>query len=60
MALPYKLIKDPSDSSKEHHKYVKRINGDKTETWIPKLEENRDYRQFLAWKAAGNTPEAAD
>ena len=27
---------------------------------IPKNEENTDYQEYLAWVAAGNTPEASD
>ena len=27
---------------------------------IPFSEANKDYQAFLAWKAEGNTPEAAD
>ena len=27
---------------------------------IPKNPSNRDYKEYLEWVAAGNTPEAAD
>ena len=27
---------------------------------FPKSSDNRDYREYLEWVAAGNTPEAAD
>jgi len=27
---------------------------------IPKNPSNRDYKEYLEWIAAGNTPEAAD
>ena len=29
-------------------------------TYIPFSEGNRDYQEYLAWVAEGNTPEAAD
>ena len=29
-------------------------------THIPKNEDNRDYQEYLAWVAEGNTAEAAD
>lgn len=28
--------------------------------FIPRDPENRDYKEFLAWEAKGNTPEPAD
>lgn len=28
--------------------------------FIPIVEDNRDYQEYLAWVAAGNTPEPAD
>ena len=28
--------------------------------WIPFDEQNRDYKDYLAWVAEGNTAEAAD
>jgi len=28
--------------------------------YIPFIAENTDYQEYLAWVAAGNTPEAAD
>ena len=28
--------------------------------FIPKIEDNRDYQDYLAWVAEGNTAEAAD
>ena len=31
-----------------------------TMTYIPYDEENTDYKEYLAWVAEGNKPEAAD
>jgi len=28
--------------------------------WIPKVAENTDYQEYLAWVAEGNTPDPAD
>ena len=28
--------------------------------WIPKVPENTDYQDYLAWVAEGNTPDPAD
>ena len=28
--------------------------------YIPKVEDNADYQEYLAWVAEGNTAEAAD
>lgn len=55
MTYTYKLINDtltgnPIDSILR--------NEDKAQ--IPKDELNRDYQEYLAWLAEGNTPEAAD
>jgi hypothetical protein len=31
-----------------------------TNLWIPKDSSNTDYKEYLEWVAAGNTPEPAD
>lgn len=36
---------------------VKRISDD---TFIPMVEDNKDYQAYLKWVAEGNTPEPAD
>ena len=30
------------------------------QSFIPKTEDNADYREYLEWVAKGNTPEPAD
>tara|TARA_R100000329_G_C7617627_1_gene219413 strand:+ start:4072 stop:4275 length:204 start_codon:yes stop_codon:yes gene_type:complete len=41
---------------------IKKVTVDSKTTiyWVPKINENRDYQEYLAWVAKGNTPEAAD
>ena len=57
MATRYKLY--PNDEFGEIPA-ISRILDDGTISSIPKSEGNRDYREYLAWVAEGNTPEAAD
>lgn len=45
----YKLTKDPS--------IVQRLSD---EAFIPSDERNIDFREYLAWIAAGNKPSTAD
>ena len=60
MAYPtnpiYKLIKDPLKGVVNQ---VKKQNGNII-IIIPFVEENIDYKEYLAWVAEGNTAEAAD
>ena len=60
MAYPtnpiYKLIKDPMQGVVNQ---VKKQNGNII-IIIPFVEENIDYKEYLAWVAEGNTAEAAD
>ena len=35
---------------------IRRTNSDGSYSWIPKAPGNRDYREYLDWLAAGNTP----
>ena len=57
MATRYKLY--PDDEFGEACA-ISRILDDGTISSIPKSEGNRDYREYLAWVAEGNTPEGAD
>lgn len=50
----YKLIKDLMSNEINN---VKRISDD---TFIPMVEDNKDYQAYLKWVAEGNTPEPAD
>ena len=52
----YKLIKDPMQGVVNQ---VKKQNGNII-IIIPFVEENIDYKEYLAWVAEGNTAEAAD
>ena len=57
MAFPknpiYKLVNDPITGKLG---CIKAPNG----SFIPVDEANRDYQDYLAWVAEGNTAEAAD
>ena len=57
MATRYKLY--PNDEFGEACA-IQRILDDGTISSIPMSEGNRDYREYLAWVAEGNTAEAAD
>lgn len=58
MAITYKKVKNPG-SSEELPSINKIIDG-KFSLAIPFDQANTDYQEYLAWVAAGNTPEAAD
>jgi len=53
--MTYKYVKDESGSVTD--KYIKRKSDG---AWIPFVPANTDYKDYLEWVAAGNTPEAAD
>ena len=53
--MSYKKTKDSEGNVRTDQ--IKRISDG---AWIPFDEENRDYQDYLAWVAEGNTAEAAD
>ena len=59
MAYTYKLLGNHTEPSKVGQP-IECILRKEDGAWIPKDETNRDYREYLAWVAAGNTAEAAD
>ena len=58
MATRYKLY--PKGDNGRDRKAVKRILDDGTISSIPIAPANTDYAEYLEWKDAGNTAEAAD
>jgi hypothetical protein len=57
MATRYKLYPDDENGA---ILAIQRILDDGTISSIPMSEGNRDYQEYLAWVAEGNTAEAAD
>ena len=53
--MSYKKSKDSEGNVRTDQ--IKRISDG---AWIPFDEENRDYQDYLAWVAEGNTAAAAD
>ena len=62
MAYPtnpiYKLCKDKD--GRETCILTTLEDENNTQLCIPFSEDNTDYQEYLAWKAEGNEPEAAD
>tara|TARA_R100001163_G_C4902070_1_gene90226 strand:+ start:373 stop:531 length:159 start_codon:yes stop_codon:yes gene_type:complete len=52
--MSYKLIKDPITNKTDS--VLRKADS----ACIPMAEGNRDYQEYLAWVAEGNTPEEAD
>ena len=46
----------PHPETNEEHYIVRKSDN----AFIPINEENRDYQEYLAWLAEGNTPEEAE
>ena len=53
--MSYKKSKDSEGNVRTDQ--IRRISDG---AWIPFDPLNRDYQDYLAWVAEGNTPEAAD
>ena len=51
--MTYKLTKKAPEGDEF---IIRKSDG----AWIPKCEDNRDYKEYLEWVAEGNTAEAAD
>ena len=54
--MSYKYYKCPRENKDLTHGIVRISDG----AWIPFDEYNRDYQDYLAWVAEGNTPADAD
>ena len=59
--MTYKLV---NPSSEGDVGFVIRRKDDWQEgdeqSYIPKVEDNRNYQEYLTWVAEGNTPEPAE
>tara|TARA_B100000131_G_C18056635_1_gene588709 strand:+ start:1174 stop:1350 length:177 start_codon:yes stop_codon:yes gene_type:complete len=58
MTITYQKIKDPI-TSEEEKAIVKKDSNDIADSYIPFDPENKDYQEYLAWVADGNTPDPA-
>tara|TARA_R100001510_G_C7453560_1_gene77310 strand:+ start:334 stop:504 length:171 start_codon:yes stop_codon:yes gene_type:complete len=56
MTFTYKELKDPLTGEID----TKMILRKEDNAFIPVAEGNRDYQEYLAWVAEGNTAEEAD
>ena len=58
MTFTYKFYRTDKQSSDNDSGITKVEDG---KTWfIPESADNTDWKEYLEWKAEGNTPEAAD
>ena len=55
--MTYKFYKLPDGTQANA---VIRTTSDGTISTVPFCEANRDYQEYLAWVAEGNTPDPAD
>ena len=60
MTYTYKLVADRTDPVTEKTEPAGFLMRKEDNAIIPKDESNRDYQEYLAWVAEGNTAEAAD
>ena len=56
MIFTYKQLKDPLTGEID----TKMILRKEDNAFIPVAEGNRDYQEYLKWKADGGVPEEAD
>ena len=54
--MSYKYCKDP-ETGENSTETIYRIED---KLWIPLVEGNRHYQEYLEWVAEGNTPDPAD
>ena len=60
MTYTYKLVADRTDPITGNTEPAGFLMRKEDNAIIPKDEANRDYQEYLAWVAEGNTAEAAD
>ena len=62
MTISYKLLGNDPIHNEPSTNILKKVtvDGKTTTYWIPKVEENTDYQEYLKWKADGGVPEEAD
>ena len=56
MSYTYKQLKHPLTNKIDTKTILRKEDG----AYIPCNEENKDYQEYLAWVAEGNTAEEAD
>ena len=52
--MSYKLVKNPDGTE------APMVQKLPETSFIPFDSDNKDYQEYLEWKAAGNTPDPAD
>ena len=59
MSFTYQKIAILDDSGNKTGDRMDCIKRKEDQAQIPFVEDNSDYQEYLAWVAAGNTPEAS-